>query len=56
MNAADRQRTSFYALLVACALLRFIVAVADQGLIWPDEIYQSVEPAHRLVFGIGLPA
>lgn len=26
----------------------------DDGLYWPDEIYQSLEPAHRLVFGYGL--
>src|SRR5262249_15609756 len=26
------------------------------GIYWPDEIYQSVEPAHRLAFGYGLQA
>ncbi len=26
----------------------------DQGIFWPDEIYQSFEPAHALVFGHGL--
>lgn len=26
----------------------------DDGIYWPDEIYQSLEPAHRLVFGYGL--
>jgi hypothetical protein len=29
-------------------------ALTDAGIDWPDEIYQSLEPAHRLVFGYGL--
>ena len=28
----------------------------DDGIYWPDEIHQSLEPAHRLVFGYGLIA
>lgn len=43
------------ALLVG-ALLRVRLALTDDGLYWPDEIYQSLEPAHRLVFGYGLEA
>lgn len=35
-------------------VLRLWLAVHDDGIYWPDEIYQSVEPAHRLVFGYGL--
>lgn len=31
-----------------------LAAVFDEGISWPDEIYQSFEPAHRLVFGYGL--
>ncbi len=42
--------------LVAGALLRLHLALTDDGLYWPDEIYQSIEPAHRLVFGYGLRA
>lgn len=30
------------------------LAVTDDGIYWPDELYQSFEPAHRLVFGYGL--
>lgn len=33
---------------------RLWVAFTDDGIFWPDEIYQSIEPAHRLVFGWGL--
>ena len=30
--------------------------LTDDGIYWPDEIHQSLEPAHRLVFGYGLIA
>jgi phosphatidylinositol glycan class B len=36
--------------------LRFWLCFHDDGLFWPDEIYQSLEPAHRLVYGYGLVA
>ncbi|HYH95948.1 hypothetical protein [Hyalangium sp.] len=39
--------------LTAGGLLRVWLALMDDGLYWPDEIYQSLEPAHRLVFGPG---
>jgi hypothetical protein len=38
------------------ALLRLWLATHDDGIFWPDEIYQSLEPAHHLVFGYGLVA
>ena len=38
------------------AALRAWAAVENDGVYVPDEIYQSVEPAHRLVFGYGLVA
>ncbi|GAC1348579.1 MAG: hypothetical protein NVS2B9_07830 [Myxococcales bacterium] len=44
------------AVLAAGALPRVYLALADDGLYWPDEIYQTLEPAHRLVFGYGLIA
>src|SRR5262249_35182978 len=25
----------------------------EHGVVWPDEVYQSLEQAHRLVFGFG---
>jgi hypothetical protein len=43
-------------LLVVAALLRISVTLLHHNLIWPDEIFQVVEPAHRLVFGNGLVA
>ena len=36
------------------AAYRLYFACTDDGIFWPDEIYQSLEPAHRLVFGWGL--
>ena len=38
------------------AALRVGWALSEDGLYWPDEVYQSLEPAHRLVFGYGLQA
>ncbi len=35
---------------------RVTFALVDDGLWWPDEYYQSLEPAHRLVFGYGWQA
>lgn len=52
----NREHTALYLVLTACAVARLVAAIADHGVIWPDEIYQSVEPAHRLVFGNGLLA
>jgi hypothetical protein len=39
--------------LVAGFGLRVWLALTDDGFYWPDEIYQSLEPAHRLVYGYG---
>jgi hypothetical protein len=44
------------AILAAGACLRIWFALTNDGIDWPDEIYQSLEPAHRLVFGYGLLA
>lgn len=42
------------AALLAGGLLRVWLALHDDGIYWPDEIFQSLEPAHRLVFHYGL--
>ena len=42
-------------LAIACGGgLRLWLAFRDQGMTWPDEIFQTLEPAHRLAFGYGL--
>ncbi|MEW5742001.1 MAG: hypothetical protein AB1938_24010 [Myxococcota bacterium] len=43
-------------LVLGLALRLVIVFGGDEGIIWPDEVYQSLEPAHRLVFGYGFVA
>jgi len=48
-----RARWLLLAALSAGAALRGWLALTDQGIAWPDEIYQSLEPAHRLVWGRG---
>lgn len=40
--------------LAGGAMPRLWLALTDRGLFWPDEIYQSLEPAHRLAFGYGI--
>ncbi len=40
--------------LTVGAAYRLYISFTDDGIFWPDEIYQSLEPAHRLVFGYGL--
>jgi hypothetical protein len=45
------------AVLVALAiLLRLQPILIEPSAVWPDEIFQTSEPAHRLVFGNGLVA
>ena len=53
---ADDTRCALWLLLAALAAgaaLRGWLALTDAGIAWPDEIYQSLEPAHRLVWGRG---
>src|ERR1700716_159690 len=42
------------AILAVGAALRVWLSFNDDGIFWPDEIYQSLEPAHHLVFGTGI--
>ncbi|MBS2026996.1 MAG: hypothetical protein JST54_03745 [Deltaproteobacteria bacterium] len=44
----------YAAILGLAAPIRLWAAVADQGMFWPDEIYQSLEQGHRVAFGYGL--
>jgi len=49
-------RVLLLAALVVGAAIRIWLSLNDDGIYWPDEIYQSLEPAHRLAFGYGLVA
>ncbi len=44
------------AVLLAGAAVRTHQALTDDGMHWPDEVYQSLEPAHRAVYGYGMQA
>jgi hypothetical protein len=39
--------------LVLATVARVYSAWTDHGMFWPDEFYQSLEQAHRAVFGFG---
>ena len=43
-------------LLALAILLRLQPILVEPSAVWPDEIFQTSEPAHRLVFGSGLVA
>jgi phosphatidylinositol glycan class B len=49
-------RLILWSALIAGLGCRLYVVFTDEGIYWPDEIHQSLEPAHRLVFGYGLVA
>ena len=42
------------AALAVGALVRLWLALVDDGIFWPDEIFQSIEPAHQRAFGYAL--
>jgi hypothetical protein len=44
----------FVAMLAAAYAVRMLIACAMPNIVWPDEIYQSLEQAHRLAFGNGI--
>lgn len=49
-------RVVLWGSLLLGVALKVRIVFSDDGINWPDEIYQSFEPAHRLVFGSGLVA
>src|ERR1700690_1034036 len=44
----------FIGILLLALGLRLAVAIRLPSLAWPDEIFQTMEQAHRLVFGYGI--
>lgn len=55
-NSGGTCRAAAWWLLLALTLsaglgMRLWFAFNDDGIYWPDEIYQSLEPAHRVGFG-----
>ena len=43
-----------YLFVLAAAAPRMWAVFYDQGIFWPDEIYQSLEQGHRFAFGYGI--
>lgn len=41
-------------ILLAAFALRFGAALLSPNMFWPDEIFQTLEPAHRLAYGYGM--
>ena len=57
MPSSKPARQVLAAGFLAGLVLRLVIVFGgDEGIVWPDEVYQSFEPAHRLVFGHGLVA
>jgi phosphatidylinositol glycan class B len=50
------RNAAVWLLLLVAALPRAWIAWTDHGIFWPDEIYQSLEPAHLFAFGYGVRA
>jgi hypothetical protein len=46
--------TPALALLILAACIRVWTAIWDQGIVWPDELFQTLEQAHRFAFGRGI--
>lgn len=53
---SSSSRIALVCLLLAAACMRFAIAHLQPNVIWADETYQVIEPAHRLVYGTGLIA
>ena len=52
----DAPQDRLFAVLLALALLlRLWLAVRGHAIRHPDEVFQGLEQAHRMVFGYGVP-
>lgn len=49
-----RKFMAWTALLVSALAARIGLALASPNIFYPDEIFQTLEPAHRLAFGYGV--
>lgn len=54
VSARRRARLALISILAAAFFLRVVVARLLPNMIWPDEIFQTLEQAHRVVFGTGV--
>jgi phosphatidylinositol glycan class B len=54
MSSPLLRPSTWLAVLLVAGALRIGFALASPNLFWPDEVFQTLEPAHRLVFGAGI--
>jgi hypothetical protein len=51
---SDKPFTSFYWILISLTIIiRIIIGLNSKGIYHPDELFQSLEPAHYQAFGFG---
>lgn len=48
------ERRALVIVVLAAVAARIAVVLSSDGVIYPDEVYQSLEQAHRISFGTGL--
>lgn len=53
-GAGSRWKVAFWALLALMAVFRVWLALRGHSIRHPDEIFQTIEQSHRLVFGYGI--
>lgn len=56
LNERFLAQAGLAALVVLAIALRLEPILVEPSAVWPDEIFQAPEPAHRLVYGSGLVA
>jgi GPI mannosyltransferase 3 len=53
-SSAELPESWSIALITIAFVPRLWAALGDHGMVWPDEIFSMMEPAHRFAFGWGL--
>src|ERR1700739_4684163 len=56
VDASLHAKVGLAILVVLAIALRLVPILVQPSAVWPDEIFQATEPAHRLVYGSGLVA
>ena len=54
ISTRTKKILAWTALLGSALALRIGLAVGSPNIFFPDEIFQTLEPAHRLVYGYGV--
>jgi hypothetical protein len=54
VNATRRERTILASIVAVGAIARIAYAYGATGMFYPDDLFQSLEPAHGVVYGTGI--